>query len=225
MFRNREHAGRLLGRELRTWELHDPVVLGIPRGGVAVAAALASEIQAEMDVLLSRKLRAPDQPELAIGAIDEHGRVMLLPYADALCEAEAGYLEHEIAFQEAEIERRRRMYRAIRGPASLADRSVVVTDDGIATGSTMEAALRSLGRTPREIILAVPVATIEALQRLARHCDDSLCLHTPPRFRTVGEYYEEFDQVDDEEACRLLRQAASVSASPLQETSHGTHSP
>ena len=141
MFQDREDGARQLANLLRYRQFHDPLVLAIPRGGVVTGAVLAQEIGAELDVVLSRKLRAPNQREAAIGAIGEDGFVYLNPdvrqYADQL----AGYLEDECAHQTAEIERRTALFRQVRTRAKIAGRSVIVTDDGIATGSTMIAAL------------------------------------------------------------------------------------
>src|SRR5262245_64433238 len=134
MFRDRQDAGRRLAARLGEPRLHDPLVLGIPRGGVVVGAVLAEELHAELDVVLSRKLRAPTQPELAIGAIAENGQVYLGPHAESFAEMLEDYLEDESRQQIAEIKRRQQLFRPDRPPAPVAGRSVIVTDDGIATG-------------------------------------------------------------------------------------------
>jgi len=205
MFRNREDAARKLAAKLQGRIFHKPLVLAIPRGGVVIGAVLAQELDAEVDVILSRKLRAPGYPEYAIGAIAEDGQVYLNPHADACLETAKGYLEEECRHQLVEIARRRNLFRGSRPPADAKDRSVIVTDDGIATGSTMIAALQSLLRKPREVIVAVPVASPDRLNEVGRWCDEVVCLLAPEDFWAVGQFYQDFTQVEDEEVVRLLR--------------------
>lgn len=210
MFHDREDAARQLAVKLRKRSLHDPLVLAIPRGGVVTGAVLARELGAELDVVLSRKLRAPGQPELAIGAIAENGQVYLNPSAGEFFEALDDYLVEERRHQLAEIARRRELFRAARPQAPIAGRSVIVTDDGIATGSTMMAALQAVkAQRPRELIVAVPVASPDRLVEVGRHCDDVVCLYAPEAFWAVGQFYEDFTQVEDQQAVELLRQATT----------------
>lgn len=207
MFANREDAALQLAQRLKSRPMTDPVVLGIPRGGVVTAAVLARELQAELDVVLSRKLRAPDQPELAIGAIGEDGEVYLSSYAREVPGVTEDYIRGERDHQMKEIARRRSLFRGARPAAKVAGRSVIVTDDGIATGSTMFAALHVLGeRQAREVIVAVPVAPPHTLERLAPQCHHIECLLSPEHFAAVGQFYADFTQVEDEEAVRLLRE-------------------
>jgi predicted phosphoribosyltransferase len=209
MFRNREEAGKQLAARLKDRELHDPVVLAIPRGGVATGAVLARELGAELDVVLSRKLRAPGQPELALGAISEDGQVFMNPELEDYAQAAEDYLTKEKEHQLAEIARRRRLIRAVRPPVSLAGRSVIVTDDGIATGATMIVALQVVRtQRPRELIVAVPVAPPERLEEIGHYCDEVVCLLRPHSFWAIGQFYEDFQQVEDEEVIRLLREFA-----------------
>lgn len=209
MFLDREDAGRQLVDKLRGLELHDPVVLAIPRGGVVIGAVLARELEAELDVVLSRKLRAPGQPELAIGAIAEDGAVYLNGFARRMTGATDEYLAEERRRQLDEIARRRELVRTVRPRARLKDRSVIVTDDGIATGSTMIAALDVIrGQEPREVIVAVPVAPPDGLEEIRRRCDRLICLLAPPDFYAIGQFYQEFEQVDDEQVIALLRELA-----------------
>jgi predicted phosphoribosyltransferase len=212
MFRNREDAARQLAQRLKEREFQDPLVLAIPRGGVVTGAVLACELGAELDVVLSRKLRAPIQPELAVGAISENGQVYLNHYAwDALGLTE-DYLADEQRHQLAEIGRRKRLFRGVRPQARVAGRSVIVTDDGIATGSTMIAALQAVkAQDPREAIVAVPVASPDRLEEVRRWCDDVVCLLSPEAFWAIGQFYADFSQVEDEQAADLLRQAARFS--------------
>ena len=210
MFRDREDAARRLAAELKGRELHAPLVLAVPRGGVVTGAVLARELGAELDVVLSRKLRAPRQPELAIGAVAENGRVYLNDLGQRYREVMRGYVAAERRAQLAEIARRRQLLRAERSPAPLEGRSVVVADDGIATGATLIAALQCVkARRPREVIVAVPVAPPDSLAEVRRWCDDVVCLLCPEHFRTVGEFYEDFRPVEDEQVVELLRQAAA----------------
>jgi predicted phosphoribosyltransferase len=201
MFRDREDAARKLAARLKSRQLHDPVILAIPRGGLLIGAVLARTLDADLDVVLSRKLRAPEQPELAIGAIAEDGRVWLNDEVCDRLDIDGGYLKHERRQQLAEIGRRKALFRAIKPPVPLAGRSVIVTDDGIATGSTMLAALRIIRtQEPREIIVAVPVASPSRLVEVQRLADDVVCLLRPEFFWAIGQFYENFTQVTDEEA-------------------------
>ncbi|MCS6976249.1 MAG: phosphoribosyltransferase [Gemmatales bacterium] len=206
MFRDREDAARQLATKLKDRPLHDPLVLAIPRGGVVTGAVLAEELGAELDVVLSRKLRAPGQPELAIGAISEDGQIYLNHHAEEFMEGLEDYLAEERRHQLAEIERRKKLFRSVRPQARVTGRTVIVTDDGIATGSTMIAALQAI-RThqPRELIVAVPVASPDRLAEVRRWCDEAICLLTPELFWAVGQFYEDFRQVEDEEVVDLLR--------------------
>jgi hypothetical protein len=208
MFKNREDAALQLAQRLKTLKLKDAVVLGIPRGGVVTAAVLARELGAELDVVLSRKLRAPYQPELAIGAIGEDGEVYLNSFARDVSGVTETYIREEREHQIAEIARRGKLFRAVKPPADVTERSVIVTDDGIATGSTMLAALHVLSaRKPHEIIVAVPVAPPETLERLRPQCSHVECLLTPSHFGAISQFYADFQQVEDEEAVRLLRES------------------
>lgn len=212
MFENRADAARQLAAHIKGRPLHDPLILAIPRGGVVTGAELARELGAELDVVLSRKLRAPHQSELAIGAITETGQVFLNAYVRQM-DLPAGYLETERIHQLAEIARRRKLFRAARPAAPIAGRSVIVTDDGIATGATMMAALQSLKpQGPRELIVAVPVAPPDRLDELRQYADAVICLSTPEAFMAVGQFYEDFRQVEDDEAVELLRAFAPVTA-------------
>jgi predicted phosphoribosyltransferase len=220
MFRNREDAARQLAEKLKGRTLYDPLVLAIPRGGVVSGAVLARELGAELDIVLSRKLRAPGQPEVAIGAISEDGRVYLNPFAQAYMNLLEEYLAQEHRHQLREIAQRKELFRAVRPKAPVAGRSVVVTDDGIATGSTMIAALQAVKmQNPREVIVAVPVASPNRLTEVGRWCDEVVCLLAPKAFYAIGPFYKDFTQVEDEEVLELLRQAKS--GTPERRSRHG----
>ncbi len=215
MFRDREDAARQLAVALKGRELHDPLVLAIPRGGVVTGAELARELGADLDVVLSRKLRAPEQPELALGAVCEHGRVYLNPEVRPHLDELSQYLVEERAYQLGEIARRKRLFRGFRPAAPVAGRSVIVTDDGIATGSTMIAALQTVKEQgPREVIVAVPVASPDRLALVGRWCDDVVCPLRPSCFRAIGQFYEDFTQVEDAQVVALLRDAARRRPAP-----------
>ncbi len=210
MFRDREDAARRLAERLKGRELHAPLVLAIPRGGVVTGAVLARELGAELDVVLSRKLRAPGRPEVAIGAVAENGRVYLDHLGERCREVMRGYVVKERRLQLAEIERRRQLLRGVRPPAPLEGRSVIVTDDGVATGATLIAALHCVkARRPSEVIVAVPVSPPDSLAEARRWCDDVVCLLCPEDFQAVGQFYQDFRPVEDEQVVELLRQAAA----------------
>jgi predicted phosphoribosyltransferase len=220
MFRDREDGARQLAARLKGRPFHQPLVLAIPRGGVVTGAVLARELDAELDVVLSRKLRAPGQPELALGAISENGKIYLTRHTRESLGLTKDDIAHEIDRQLDEIARRKKMFRAVRPQATIADRSVLVTDDGIATGSTMIAALQAVKtQSPREVIVAVPVASPDRLTEVSRWCDEVVCVDTPDVFWAVGQFYEDFQPVEDEQVVELLRAFApsdsTVVAQPI----------
>lgn len=208
MFKNREDAALQLAAKLadRTFTL--PLVLAIPRGGVVIGAALARAIDAELDVVLSRKLRAPDQPELAIGAISENGEVYEHPEAEYVSDE---YFHRERERQLSINARLRELVRPARPAADIAGRSVIVTDDGIATGATMIAALETVrAHHPKELIVAIPVAPVDRIHDLELHCDEFVCLVAPQHLATVGQFYESFPSVEDHQIVATLRQSRTV---------------
>jgi len=213
MFRNREDAAHQLAKNLEGRALRDPLVLAIPRGGVVTGAVLAQDLGADLDVVLSRKLRAPGNPEFAIGAISEKGQIYLNPDLGDMGDLIEEYLAQEKAYQLGEIARRKRLFRVARPATPVSGRSVIVTDDGIATGSTMIAALQGLrGEGAHEVIVAVPVAPPSRLAEVRRWCDDAVCLKSPENFFAIGQFYRDFGQVEDEQVVDLLRQFAPVQA-------------
>lgn len=206
MFRDRADAAVQLAARLKGRRFVDPLVLAIPRGGVVTGAVLARELGADLDVVLARKLRAPAQPELALGAVAEGGQVYLDPELGEGRPELAEYLATERAHQCVEIARRARLFRGTRPPAPMEGRSVIVTDDGIATGSTMIAALQAVRtQRPRDLIVAVPVGPPDSLAEVGRWCDEVVSLLAPISFWAVGQVYQDFRQVTDAEAVDLLR--------------------
>jgi putative phosphoribosyl transferase len=204
-YRNRSEAGRLLAVALDHYKCKsDVLVLGLARGGLAVASEVAGALQVPLDVLVVRKLGAPSQPELAIGAIARGTRVL-----DERIIHELGISPYEIDVimrrEQAELERRERAYRAGQPPVDLKGRTVILVDDGLATGSTMFAAVRfAREQSPKEIVLAVPVASIEAIERLRAEVDRCVCLATPKWFYAVGAWYLDFPQVTDAQVKAIL---------------------
>ncbi len=211
MFTNREHAGRLLGLRLAQVKEHggaEVIVLGLPRGGVVVAAEIAEALGAPLDVLVVRKLGAPAQPELAIGAVTdgEHPQRVLNERVIATLGVPQEFLQHEVQRQLREVRRRQALYRGGRPALATADRVVIVVDDGIATGATVRAGIQSLRRAAvRRIVLAVPVAPTETARVLSDEVDELVCLETPEVFRAVGSFYDDFRQTTDAQVIALLK--------------------
>ncbi len=205
MFTDRNQAARLLAKRLMVWRGQNPLILAIPRGAVPMAKVMAELLEGEFDVVLVRKLRAPYQPELAIGAVDESGWTFIAPHAASM-QINAAYIEAEKRMQMKTIEKRRAQYTPVRLPIDPAGRIVIVVDDGLATGSTMMAALHGLRlRQPKRLICAVPVAPADTLDKIRPLADELLCLQTPEFFEAVGLHYQHFPQVEDDEVIELLR--------------------
>jgi predicted phosphoribosyltransferase len=210
IFADRAQAGRLLGERLAPLQLVNPVVLALARGGVPVGAQIAAALSAPLDVVFVRKLGAPGQPELAVGAVADGSdpEIVLNDQLLAALELDAGYIAATAKQEIAAIERRRKVYRGVRPELELAGRSVVVVDDGVATGMTMQAALRQVRRRAGTAIAAVPVVSAEAMAMLRSEADDVVCLTAPRRLRSVGAHYRDFAQVSDEDVLAILQAQA-----------------
>jgi len=208
IFRDRLQAGEKLADALMKWRGSNPLVLAIPRGAVPMGKVVADRLGGQLDVVLTRKLAAPGNPEFAIGAVDETGWTYLADYAEQ-AGATAEYIDAAVA-QELETMRRRRLeYAPGAVPRDPAGRVVIVIDDGLATGATMIAALHALrARAPAHLICAVPVASQDALSKVRPYADELVCLHAPAFFLAVARFYERFPQVSDAEVAELLRASA-----------------
>lgn len=186
----------------------NPVVLAIPRGGVEVGGRIADRLAAPLDVILPRKIGAPMDPELAIGAVTEEGEAILDSRISRRYGVSAQYIQETTHREQAEIVRRTNLYREGRAPLSVDGRDVIVVDDGIATGATMKAAIISLRRkSPARLIVAVPVSSLEAMEMLTALVDLFITLEAPRYFLAVGQFYEDFGQTSDETVRLILEQA------------------
>lgn len=207
-FPDRATAGAHLAGRLRDFGLDAPLVLALPRGGVAVAAEVAKHLGGTLDVLMTRKVGAPQQPELGVGALAEGGE----PVFDERILTHLGLREEDLATtvadERAELERRVSVYRGQRPLSDVSGRDVVVVDDGIATGGTARAALRAVrAGGPNRLLLGVPVSAAETAEAMRAEADAVAVLATPPAFRAVGQWYEDFEQLTDDDVVALLRSA------------------
>jgi putative phosphoribosyl transferase len=210
LFHDRRDAGRQLAAALGRLRSEAPLVLALPRGGVPVAFEVARALRAPLDLILVRKIGAPWQPELAAGAVVDGERMDLVVNEEVVAALglSAVELRQQAEAEVREIERRRRAYLGDREPLAIAGRTVVVVDDGIATGASVRAALRAVHRRgPRWLVLAVPVAPPETVAELESEVDELVCLATPSGFAAVGQFYADFRQVDDAEVRELLARA------------------
>jgi predicted phosphoribosyltransferase/pimeloyl-ACP methyl ester carboxylesterase len=204
-FADRADAARQLAVALASYKGTNPLVLGIPRGGMPIGRILADALGGELDIVLVRKIGAPFNPEYAIGAVDERGTIQLEPHVRST-HADAAFVRDEAARQIELIRERRKRYSPQRAPIDPAGRTVIVVDDGLATGATMRAALSSVrARHPARLVCAVPVAAPESLESMEALCDDIVCLVAPRDFQAVGQYYQDFLPVEDAEVVTLLR--------------------
>ena len=206
-FKDREEAGKALAEALATKALPDPVVLALPRGGVPVAAEVARALKAPLDLVMVRKIGVPYQPELAAAAIidGEDPQIVINEEVCALADVSRSEIDAMAKEELQEIDRRTKLYLKDRPRAAVAGRSAIVVDDGIATGTTIRAVIKALRlKGPKSIVIAVPVAPLNAVEDLRNEADDIVCLETPEPFFAIGLYYRDFHQISDEEVIRLL---------------------
>ncbi len=204
-FSSRTEAGLLLAHELEEFRTPKPVVLGIPRGGIITATQIARTLGADLDIVLSHKLGAPANPELAIGAVCENGALYINETIASYVGMDEGYVEKEKKLQMEEITRRVQRYRAVLPKLELDGRVVIITDDGVATGATMQAALWAIRQeNPKKVVLALPVGPKDTVTSLSADSDETICLRTPPYFEALGRFYLDFYQVEDAELLEVL---------------------
>lgn len=212
-FTDRTEAGEQLAERLVALGLKDPVVLAIPRGGVAVAVPIARRLGAPLDLALARKIGAPFNEELAIGAVGDDGSVVLSQSMVRRLSVSQAYLDDVVAHARSEIDRRRRAYRGDGSPLDVKGKSVIIVDDGLATGATAEAAAMAVRhKQPAALVVAAPVASLDAVRRLESVADSVVVVDVPPFFQAVGQFYERFEQLDDEEVRRALESVAGSGA-------------
>jgi len=206
-YRDRRHAGEVLAELLSPYRGAATLVLAVPRGGVPVALPVVAALGCDLDLIIPRKIGAPGQPELAIGAVCEDGEVLLNHRLVQTIGVGEEYIRSAAAAEVAEIRRRLESYRGAHPAPVLESRTVIVIDDGVATGFTLSAALKSVSRqSPRQLVLAVPVGPPDSLAMLARDADEVICPLQPEAFWSVGQFYRRFEQLDDAEVQSMLRQ-------------------
>jgi predicted phosphoribosyltransferase len=205
-FLNREEAAHLLADRLANYAGQRPLVLAVPRGAIPMARIIADALHGELDVVLVRKLRAPGDPELAIGAVDEVGIVLASPYAALVA---ADYLHEQVRTQQEILRRRRALYSRDRPPIDVRERVVIIVDDGIVTGASMLAAVRAVrARRPKRLVVASAVAPAHVLNMIGRETDDVVCLHAAREVYNVGQFFVEFPEVSDDMVVSALENAA-----------------
>jgi len=207
LFKDQISAGEKLAEKLEEYKKRNAIVLAIPRGGVATGYGLAKKLNFPLDIIVTRKIGAPDNPELAIGAVGEtKGSLWLNNDLISQLNVSQEYIDSEIKIQKQEIKRREKVYRQNRTALNLKDKVVILVDDGLATGATMIAAVREIRNfQPEKIIVAVPVAPDDTIEMLKKEADEVISLHTPRLFFSVGQWYQNFKQYTDKEMIELLK--------------------
>ncbi|MDD4237746.1 MAG: phosphoribosyltransferase family protein [Desulfotomaculaceae bacterium] len=207
IFRDRAEAGRKLAEELAGFIERDALVLAVPRGGVVIAAEIVRLLNLSIDLIIPRKIGAPHNPEVAIGAVTQDGTTLLDQRLIELLGISRGELEDRVSGAVDEIRRRMALYGAGRNIGKSEGRQLIVVDDGVATGYTMQASLRSArGYGPKELVVAIPVAPRDTLGLLEKEVERAVCLTVPEDFYAVGQFYESFEQTEDEEVIEIMRE-------------------
>jgi len=210
---DRAEAGRLLADALSEYRGRNTVVLGIPRGGVVVAREVARALTAELDIVLAHKLRTPGHAELAMGSVAEDGRLFLNREVVREMGIDDFYIQQEKVAQLSEMNRRTEIIRRVRTKVTVKGKIAIVTDDGVATGATTQAALWAVKmEQPQKLIAAIPVGPEDTIRRLAKDVDEMVCLRAPPSFAAVGQFYQQFYPVEDEEMLQILKEATKKAA-------------
>ncbi|MDW8063883.1 MAG: phosphoribosyltransferase [Candidatus Caldarchaeum sp.] len=211
LFADRVDAGRKLAKYLKRFYQGSCVVMAVPRGGVVVGYEVAKELKCPLDIVITRKVGAPGQPELAVGAVSEDGTVFVDEEIAAVVGVSRSYVEEKADAEKKEIERRARVYRGGRPMLPLKGRRVVLVDDGLATGLTMKAAVHmARNQGAGKVIVAVPVAPPETVEKLKKIADDVVVLETPSEFFAIGQFYEKFDQLSDQDVLDVLAKASEL---------------
>jgi putative phosphoribosyl transferase len=207
LLKNRVEAGKKLAAALKGIS-KKAIVLAVPRGGVVIGFEVAKALGTPLDIFITKKIGAPNNPELAIGAVAEDGTLLLDEGLVEMLSVPQGYIEEEVERQKIEIKRRLKSYRGNAPYPPVADREVILVDDGVATGSTLKAALRSLRKQgAKPLVVAVPVGPVDTVEALKQEADRVVCLFTPEPFYAIGEFYENFEQTTDAEVTDLLKRA------------------
>jgi predicted phosphoribosyltransferase len=210
IYRDRKQAANLLSEKLLRFISENPLILGIPRGSVPMAKTTADRLNGEVDVVLVHKIGAPNNPEFAIGSVSEFG-TLYLSEACEWYEIPSEYIESASSQEIFKLKQRRKTYSPIRPPINPKGRTVIIVDDGIATGATMLAAVRAVrSQDPRQIIVAAPVASLSAVEILKKEVDELIILETPEDFFSISQFYDNFPQVSDEEVFQILSEAGSI---------------
>ncbi len=211
VFKDRKEAGSLVAEKLMHYaDREEVIVLALPRGGVVNGFEIARRLNCPLDILIVRKIGFPGQPELAIGAVAETGAVVLNEEIISMGRISDEYINQETEKQKEEIMRRRELYRGGKGLPALEGKTVILVDDGVATGATMKAAISALTQEKlKKLVVGLPVASIEASESIGVMVDEMVCLQSPPGFMAVGGYYEDFTQVTDEEVVDMLKRSSN----------------
>ena len=205
MFKNRRDAGQQLAKSLEKYKnAQNVILLALPRGGVVIADEIAKKLNLPLDIVVPRKIGAPGNPEYAIGAITETGEGIF--NEEEIRKIDKEWLKKEIEKEKQEAQRRLRVYRGDKPAVNLKDKIVILVDDGVATGLTLKAAIKSVRqKKPKKIVVAVPVGASDSIEEIKKEVDEVVCLYTPLFFGAVGQFYEEFGQTEDEEVIEIMK--------------------